>query len=80
MEGGVGVAGNGMGSLNDQNKNRDSVASEEGEWLFEVNTAGVKNKRPRRQVDLNYIRKVLSEPIRGFRDILGQKPPYMLIL
>jgi hypothetical protein len=67
----VGVAGNGVGLLNGQTAKRGSIApAEGGGWLLTANTAGVKDRGRRRQVDLVHIPKVFMEPIRGFHDIL----------
>jgi hypothetical protein len=41
-----------------------------GEGLFTVNTVGVKDRGPHRQVDLVHGQKVFREPIRGFHDLL----------
>jgi hypothetical protein len=60
MERGVGVAGIDMGLLNGQTAKRDSMGpAEGGGWLLTVNTAGVKGRGPRRQVDLGHISKIL---------------------
>jgi hypothetical protein len=60
LEGGVGVAGSDVGLLYHQTTMRDSVASEEGEGLFTVNRAGVKNRGPCCQVDPGHVLKVLG--------------------
>jgi hypothetical protein len=38
------------------------------------------NVEPRRQVSLDHVPKVLKEPIRGFHDLLRQKPFSLLVL
>jgi hypothetical protein len=40
--------------------------------VFTVNRAGVKDRGPRRQVDLCHVPKVNREPIRSFHDLLRQ--------
>jgi hypothetical protein len=75
MERGVGVAGNGMGLLNDQTAKPDSKLWRRREGLFTFNTAGVKDKGPLRQIDLGHVPKVFREPIRNFHDLLRPNPP-----
>jgi hypothetical protein len=60
--------------LNGQTTKRDSIASE-GEGLFTVNTAGVKDRGPLRQVEMGHVPKVFMGPIRSFHDLLRQKRP-----
>jgi hypothetical protein len=70
---GVGIAGNGMGLLNGQTTKRDSKLRRMGKGSFTFNTAGVKDKGPS-------CPKSFMELIRGFHDLLRQKPPSLLIL
>jgi hypothetical protein len=77
----VGLAGNGVGVLNGQTTKQDSVVLVEE--LFTVNAAreaGDKFKELHHQVDLGHVCKVFREQIRGFHDLLRQKPPPLLIL
>jgi hypothetical protein len=50
------------------------------ERLFAANTAGVRDKGPRSQVDLGHVPKDFRDLIRGFHDLLSQKPPPLLII
>jgi hypothetical protein len=80
MDIGVGVADNGIGLINGQTTKQDSIGPEEGEGLFTVNIAGVKDMGPRGQMDLGHVLKVFREPIRSFHDLLTEKPPSLLIM
>jgi hypothetical protein len=40
----------------------------------------LKDMEPHRQVYLGHVLKIFREPIRGFHDLLKQKPPSLLIL
>jgi hypothetical protein len=76
----VGVGGNGVGLLNDQTTKRDSIASVEGVCSGVVHKAWLKDTGPQCLVYLGHVPKVLREPIRGFHDLLRQKPRSLLIL
>jgi hypothetical protein len=52
----------------------------QGGGLFTFNTARVKDKGLSPQVDLGHVLQVLESPLRGFHDLLRQKPPSLLIL
>jgi hypothetical protein len=67
-------------TLNGQTTKGDAIASEEGEGLFTVKVGMVKDRGLCRQLDLGHVPKVYREPIKGFHDLLRQKPPSLLML